>query len=211
LSDQKGFTLLEVLIAILLIGIIAAGIVPVLGTSIKVEAITRTQETAKDIAISDIENIKSQQYESDYIICNPSSGPAGTVITVPAGSGWATADTISGVTVGGIIAANTLTVNTVNGISNLSGTITVPSSLKAGTPYNVVITGSTSGVKTFIDAFTVTNVAVNLAEYGAYVSTLIVNNFRMSLYDDPNEQEIGITVSLNGKILFTLTDYRTDY
>jgi hypothetical protein len=54
-------------------------------------------------------------------------------------------------------------------------------------------------------------VAVNLAEYGAYVSTLIVNNFRMSLYDDPNEQEIGITVSLNGKILFTLTDYRTDY
>ena len=80
------------------------------------------------------------------------SGPVGTVITVT-GSGWAVSDIISGVTVGGVTATKTLSVNS---SGNLSGTITVPT-VTVGLK-NIIITGNNTGSKTFTGAFQVTTV-----------------------------------------------------
>jgi type II secretory pathway pseudopilin PulG len=60
--DEKGFTLIEVLIVIVLTTLIVAGVLVVMGTSSKILAVTNTQETAKDIAISDMEYVISQPY-----------------------------------------------------------------------------------------------------------------------------------------------------
>jgi hypothetical protein len=81
----------------------------------------------------------------------PISGPVGTTITVT-GTGWAPSDTIAvgAVTVGGVVAVHTLTVD---GTGALSGTITVPA--QADGLKDIVITGATSGARTFANAFTV--------------------------------------------------------
>ena len=65
-TDQRGFTLLEVLIAIVLTGIIASGILFALGTSTTILVKTNAQETAKDIAITDMEYIRTLQYANSY-------------------------------------------------------------------------------------------------------------------------------------------------
>lgn len=59
---EKGFTLLEVLIAVALTSIIVAGIYMAMATSTKVLVDANTQETAKDMAASAMEWIKSQPY-----------------------------------------------------------------------------------------------------------------------------------------------------
>jgi hypothetical protein len=85
---------------------------------------------------------------------DPISGPVETVIMVT-GTGWVASETVDPVTIGGEEAAHTLVVD-VGG--NLSGTITVPTGLDPGT-YSIVITGATSGERTFDDAFEVTPTA----------------------------------------------------
>jgi hypothetical protein len=80
---------------------------------------------------------------------DPSSGPVSTV-SVVTGADWEPSETITGVTVGGLTATHTLTVD---GIGAISGTITIPE-LDSGV-YNIVITGSVSGTRIFTDAFTV--------------------------------------------------------
>ena len=62
--DEKGFTLLEVLIAVALTSIIVAGIYMAMSTSTKVLVDAKTQETAKDMAASAMEWIKSQPYNA---------------------------------------------------------------------------------------------------------------------------------------------------
>ena len=57
-GKEQGFTILEVLIAIAITGILVTGIIMSLETSTKILMITNTQETAKDIAISDLEYIR---------------------------------------------------------------------------------------------------------------------------------------------------------
>jgi prepilin-type N-terminal cleavage/methylation domain-containing protein len=69
--SQKGFSLLEVLAAIAITGIIVVGIYMALSTSTKVLVRANTQETAKDMAASAMEWILSQQYNSSYTL--PSS------------------------------------------------------------------------------------------------------------------------------------------
>ena len=83
---------------------------------------------------------------------NPTSGPAGTTINVT-GSGWSRYENITSVTINGTPATYSLSVT----YSGLSGTITVPSTLAPGGPYTIVITGSQSGVQTYVNAFTVTS------------------------------------------------------
>jgi prepilin-type N-terminal cleavage/methylation domain-containing protein len=61
-QNQNGFTLIEVLIVIALTTLIVAGVLVVMGTSSKILVITNTRETAKDIAISDMEYVISQPY-----------------------------------------------------------------------------------------------------------------------------------------------------
>jgi prepilin-type N-terminal cleavage/methylation domain-containing protein len=72
-QDQKGFTLIEVLIVITLSVLILSGVLIITGTSSKILVITNTQETAKDIAISDMEYVISQPYydqanQNQYIL-----------------------------------------------------------------------------------------------------------------------------------------------
>jgi prepilin-type N-terminal cleavage/methylation domain-containing protein len=63
--NQKGFTLIEVLVAVVMIGIITGGVIMVISTSTKILISVKNKETAKDIASTEMEYIRSQPY-SDY-------------------------------------------------------------------------------------------------------------------------------------------------
>lgn len=128
IRDQKGFTLIEILITIPIIAILAAGILYSLGTSSKILISTETEERAKDLAISDMDYVMSQPYSDQANQDNPAS----------------------------------------------------PTQYQLPQPTN----------------------------YANYVSTLTVTD----LTSDPGqEEEIDVAISLNGKILFTLSDYRANY
>ncbi|HXY75058.1 MAG TPA: prepilin-type N-terminal cleavage/methylation domain-containing protein [Dehalococcoidales bacterium] len=200
-SDQKGYTLVEVLAAIALSTIIVSGIVMGITTMTKVYASMHQQEIAKDVAAANMDYIMSRPYANNYTIFNPSSGNMGTVITISAGSGWSPSDTSFNVQVGTAVATNTLTVNS-SGI--LSGTITLPS-VTTGSQ-TITITGSTNDSQTFVNAFNVTTTSNQYpATYANYKMNLSINQIRLT------EQQIIISISLNNKVLYTLTDYRTNY
>jgi len=163
---------------------------------------TNTQEIVKDIAASDMDWIMSQPYASRYTIFNPNSGPVGTV-TMVVGSGWGSSETISNVTVGGTIAAYTLSVDN---SGNISGGITVPSIGIGDQP--IVISGSSSGDKVFNNAFMVTTTPAPSQPpvgYSHYTVSIAVTSLKIT------EQQITINIKLNGNTVYTLTDYRTAY
>jgi type II secretory pathway pseudopilin PulG len=206
ISDQRGDTLIENLVAIVLLSIIVVAVFMAIGTAIRSFGVLNTNEASKDIAASEMDYIYSQPYAQNYTIFNPSLGPAGTVIMVPAGSGWSSTDTSFSVTVGSIpVLTNTLTVN---GSGNLTGTITVPSGVAAGFQ-TIVITGkSTQTGQTFLNAFNVTTgTAQYPPEYAGFTSSLQVT----AIQSTSNEQQIAINISAKGSIVYTLTDYRTNY
>jgi prepilin-type N-terminal cleavage/methylation domain-containing protein len=64
--DEKGFTLVEAVISIALIGIIVAGLFTGLGTASKVLLRTDARETAKNLAETQMEYIKGQAFNSVY-------------------------------------------------------------------------------------------------------------------------------------------------
>jgi prepilin-type N-terminal cleavage/methylation domain-containing protein len=201
--DQKGFTLVEVLVAVVLTAIIAIGIFVGLRTIILLYGNTNSHEIAKDMAASAMDDIMSQPYANTYTIFSPTSGPVGTVITIPSGAGWTANDTISGVTIGGTNAAYSLTVNS---SGNLTGTITVPS-IATG-HQTIVITGANSGAEIFTGVFAVTNASAYLypGEYSNYQVVLV-----KPVALEVTEQQITINILFNSKIIYTLTDYRTNY
>jgi prepilin-type N-terminal cleavage/methylation domain-containing protein len=142
---------------------------------------------------------------------NPTSGPVGTTINVT-GTLWSSHENITSVIVGGKTANYNLSVDR-NG--NLSGTITVPTSLAVGGPYAVVITGSTSGVQTFSNAFTVT-VIITTATFnptsGPVGTTINVTGTNWSRYDSINSVTVGgktanynLSVDRNGNLSGTIT------
>jgi hypothetical protein len=93
---------------------------------------------------------------------NPVHGPIGTVIAAT-GAGWAQPQVIAGVTIDGVAAANTLTVD---GAGNLSGNITVPAQLGAIAAKDVTITGSVDGAQNFAAAFTIDATAAFVPTHG---------------------------------------------
>lgn len=66
MKDQKGFSLIEVVIAVALLGIIAAGFLGALGTASKVLFTVDERETAKNLAESQMEYVKEQDYALSY-------------------------------------------------------------------------------------------------------------------------------------------------
>jgi prepilin-type N-terminal cleavage/methylation domain-containing protein len=66
-KDQRGFTLLEIIIAIALLGIFSLSIVTGLGTSSKTLFMTDEKETAKNLAESQMEYVKGLPFNSSYI------------------------------------------------------------------------------------------------------------------------------------------------
>lgn len=63
-GSSRGFTLLEILIAIALIGIVAVAILGALSTSSKVLSIADERTTAESLARRQIEYVKSQSYNA---------------------------------------------------------------------------------------------------------------------------------------------------
>ena len=70
--DEKGFTLIEVLAALVITSILALSIYMAISTSTRVLVLTNTQETAKDLAASDMEYIRSLPYSGTYTLPAPS-------------------------------------------------------------------------------------------------------------------------------------------
>lgn len=97
---------------------------------------------------------------------SPNFGPAGTVVSV-GGTGWAGAEAITSVTVGGVPASHTLVVNVAG---NLSGTITIPATTPGG--WNVAtITGFFSGAQAFTSAFYIQSASISITPYQGYSGT----------------------------------------
>ena len=63
MKNQKGFSLLEVTIAIALLGIIAAGFLAALSTSFHTVFIADERATAESLARSQMECVKSEDYD----------------------------------------------------------------------------------------------------------------------------------------------------
>jgi prepilin-type N-terminal cleavage/methylation domain-containing protein len=66
LKNERGFSLIETLIAVALIGIICVVIASGLNTSSKVILLTDELETAKNLAQSLMEDVKKQNYLTSY-------------------------------------------------------------------------------------------------------------------------------------------------
>lgn len=66
MKDQKGFSLISVMIAVALLGIIAASFLGALGTASRVLFTVDERETAKNLAESQMECVKEQAYALTY-------------------------------------------------------------------------------------------------------------------------------------------------
>ena len=65
MKNEKGFALIETVIAIALLGVIAAASLGALGTASRALFITDERQTAKSLAESQIEYVKNQSYSTD--------------------------------------------------------------------------------------------------------------------------------------------------
>jgi prepilin-type N-terminal cleavage/methylation domain-containing protein len=71
--DEKGFTLIEVLIAIALSALIVSGVLITIGTASKMLVRTKQQETAKEIASADMEYLRSLAFGNNSLAGMPAS------------------------------------------------------------------------------------------------------------------------------------------
>ncbi len=62
MKNQDGFSMLEVLVSLALLGIIAAGILGALGTSSKATITNDVQSTAQNLAEGQMEYVRNQSY-----------------------------------------------------------------------------------------------------------------------------------------------------
>ena len=63
MKSEKGFTFIEVVIGLAIMGIIAVGFIGGLGTAAKGLMITDERETANNLAEAQMENVKNQGYD----------------------------------------------------------------------------------------------------------------------------------------------------
>jgi prepilin-type N-terminal cleavage/methylation domain-containing protein len=69
LKSMKGFSLVEVLVAVAIMVTVGVALLSALGTSSKILRITDSSETARDLAVAQIEHIKSEPYNvSSYSV-----------------------------------------------------------------------------------------------------------------------------------------------
>lgn len=82
-KNQAGTSLIEVLVALAVLGLISIAILSALGTGAKATLIAREQATAESLARSQIEYVKGYPYA--YAA---TTYPLDTTLTVPAEDGW---------------------------------------------------------------------------------------------------------------------------
>jgi prepilin-type N-terminal cleavage/methylation domain-containing protein len=66
MKNQGGFSLIEVLLSLALIGIVVTGILSALATSSRATLTNDVQTTAQNLAEGQIEYMRSQSYSSEY-------------------------------------------------------------------------------------------------------------------------------------------------
>jgi prepilin-type N-terminal cleavage/methylation domain-containing protein len=82
IADNRGFSLIEVLLATVIISTVGAGLLAGLTLASKVVISTDQHETARDLAVAEMEYIKSQSYNSSRYDCNAALVPSGSGLTV---------------------------------------------------------------------------------------------------------------------------------
>jgi len=205
-QEEKGFTILEVLLAIFVTVVIGTAIALSIGTSSKVLVLANTQEVAKDIAASDMEYIRSLPFASNYILLTSSSSSSslGNPVIFKA-------IVTPGAATGSVAFYDG---STLLGTTNLSGGQATFSSsiLILGThPITAVYSGDAthSSITSIILTQTInpssTTTILPAPINSNYLSSINVTYLRM------NEQQIDITITWGGKIVFKLTDYRVNY
>jgi len=203
MKNQKGFTLLEVIIAIALSGIIASGILISLGTLTKTFINVDTHEIAKDIAISDMENIRSQPFADNYCLLmsslNPSAEGQSVTFTATVTPGTATGTVTffdGGIALGPAV-----------NLSSGQATYTTSAMTAVGSPHYItaVYSGNGTTSSVFTQRVNPPSTAASSTPPPIYQNNVTITWLNM------NEQKIDITISLSGKTLFTLTDYRVNY
>ena len=75
-GNEKGFTLIEVLIAVAFMMVMIGGILMAISTSSRVLAMANRKEMAKDIASGDMEYIRTLGYADSYSLPSSSTTPA---------------------------------------------------------------------------------------------------------------------------------------
>jgi len=207
-QQKKGFTILEVLIAVFLVVVIGAAIALSIGTSSKVLVLANTQEVAKDVAASDMEYIRSLPFADNYILLTSSSSSSSlgnsvifkAIVTPGAATG----------TVAFKDGSTLLGTTTLSG-----GQATFSNSTLAISPPSHSITAVYSGYATHSSLTSIvltqtitpssTTTILPAPINSNYLSSINVTYLRM------NEQRIDITITWGGKTVFTLSDYRVNY
>ena len=66
MKDEKGFSLIEALVSLALVGIIGVGLLSSLSTVSAVTITTDKEETARNLAETQMEYVKGQAYDTSY-------------------------------------------------------------------------------------------------------------------------------------------------
>jgi type II secretory pathway pseudopilin PulG len=81
-GNEHGFSLIEVLLAAFIISTVGVGLLAGLTLASKVVIATDQHETARDLAVAEMEYIKSLSYNSSHYDSNASLIPSGSGLTV---------------------------------------------------------------------------------------------------------------------------------
>ena len=83
-GSKRGFTLIEVLVALGIFGFVGVGVLAGLGTGLRAQDSNRVHTIGENLARSVLEDIRSQPYQDAYTVSAPvPSGYSFTVTTVP--------------------------------------------------------------------------------------------------------------------------------
>ncbi len=84
MRSESGMSLIETLVALALLGTIGVGFLSSMGTATKATIVADEQVTAESLARSEIEYIKTSNYQSSYLIDPALDIPSGWSISDPA-------------------------------------------------------------------------------------------------------------------------------